>query len=258
MPFDLKDYITVAERVTAFYGKYPEGSLQSEIVELNESRVVMRAYAYRTPGDERPGIGYSQLGIPGNGVTRNSEIETCETSAWGRAIAALGFEVKRGIASRDEIENKQDGEIPPKRAAEPRVVTVGNTPVDVSKTPDGGLIGVFTVKDRYDANLRQSPDSEWVLPFKIKAGSTSFGVVAEGDLAYALDAIKSTVIDQRVTVWGHWTDEFTPGKGTRPDVKWRLLHLERIQTPDGLLPMEPPADVQLIGEAESEPLGLVS
>jgi hypothetical protein len=30
-----------------------------------------------------------------------------ETSSWGRAIAALGFEVKRGIASRQEVANRR-------------------------------------------------------------------------------------------------------------------------------------------------------
>lgn len=105
----MADYIPVNERIAAFYEKHPEGSLQSEIVELSESRVVMRAYAYRTPTDERPGIGYSSLNIPGStSFTRGSEIENCETSAWGRSIAALGFEVKRGIATAEEVRNKQD------------------------------------------------------------------------------------------------------------------------------------------------------
>src|SRR5438876_3309995 len=107
--FSLDDYVTVAERVSAFYAKFPDGSLQSEIVELNPSLVVMRAYAYRTPDDQRPGIGYSSLGIPGTTpYTRNSEVENCESSAWGRAIAALGFEVKRGIASAEEVRNKRE------------------------------------------------------------------------------------------------------------------------------------------------------
>ena len=107
------DYIQVHERIAAFYAKHPEGSLQSEIFELSESRVVMRAYAYRTPTDERPGIGYSSLEIPGKTpYTRGSEIENCETSAWGRAIAALGFEVKRGIATAEEVRNKSNAPAP--------------------------------------------------------------------------------------------------------------------------------------------------
>lgn len=106
--FNLDDYVTVAERISAFIEKYPNGSLQSEVWMLNESVVVMKAYAYRTPDDERPGIGFSSLGIPGaTPYTRGSELENAESSAWGRAIAALGFEVKRGIASREEVTNKQ-------------------------------------------------------------------------------------------------------------------------------------------------------
>lgn len=103
----LASYITVNERIDAFYAKYPEGSLQSEMVMLTDTIVVFKASAFRTADDAKPGIGHSSLAIPGTTpYTRGSEIENAETSAWGRALAALGFEVKRGIASRDEIDNK--------------------------------------------------------------------------------------------------------------------------------------------------------
>lgn len=107
----MKDYVQVNERIAAFVDKHPRGSLQSEIVELTDSRVTVKAYAYRDEADPRPGIGHSSLNIPGSTpYTKGSEIENAETSAWGRAIAALGFEVKRGIASREEIANKQSGQ----------------------------------------------------------------------------------------------------------------------------------------------------
>lgn len=113
MAFDrrgLADYVEVNERIVKFYEKYPDGSLQSEVIEHTESRVAVKAYAYRTADDARPGIGHSWLNIPGSTpYTRGSELENAETSAWGRALAALGFEVKRGIASREEVENKQAG-----------------------------------------------------------------------------------------------------------------------------------------------------
>jgi hypothetical protein len=106
----MKDYVPVNERIDAFLTAFPEGSLQTEIVELTSERVTVKAYAYRTPADPRPGIGHSSLNIPGSTpYTKGSEIENAETSAWGRAIAALGFEVKRGIASSEEIANKQSG-----------------------------------------------------------------------------------------------------------------------------------------------------
>jgi hypothetical protein len=104
----MDDYVPVNDRITAFMAEYPEGCLQSEIVRLTDSLVVVKAYAYRSPTDMRPAIGHSSLEIPGStSFTRGSEIENAETSAWGRAIAALGFEVKRGLASREEVRNKQ-------------------------------------------------------------------------------------------------------------------------------------------------------
>src|ERR1700730_17823722 len=109
----LADYIQVNERIIAFYEKFPAGSLQSEMIYKVDSLVIFKASAYRDADDAKPGIGHSQMQIPGpTSFTEGSEIENAETSAWGRALAALGFEVKRGIASRNEIENKQKPDNP--------------------------------------------------------------------------------------------------------------------------------------------------
>lgn len=108
MAWNNDDYVQVNERIEAFYRQYPDGSLQSEIVEMTDSRVTVKAYAFRDRMDERPAIGHSYLGIPGStNFTKGSELENAETSAWGRALAALGFEVKRGIASKQEVQNKR-------------------------------------------------------------------------------------------------------------------------------------------------------
>jgi hypothetical protein len=106
------DYIQVNERIIAFKEEFPEGSLQSEVVTFTDSFVMVKAYAYRGPDDQRPGIGHSGLKIPGaTSYTRGSELENAETSAWGRALAALGYEVKRGIASKEEVDMKSNGEV---------------------------------------------------------------------------------------------------------------------------------------------------
>ena len=55
----------MAERIEQFYARYPDGSLQAEVFELADPRVVIRAYAYRTPDDPRPAIAHSALSIPG-------------------------------------------------------------------------------------------------------------------------------------------------------------------------------------------------
>lgn len=111
MAFDksgLDSYVTVNERIEQFYKEFPSGSLQSEMIFRDEKTVIVKAWAYRSPEDTHPGIGHSSCPIPGpTPYTRGSELENSETSAWGRAIAALGFEVKRGIATQHEIDMKQ-------------------------------------------------------------------------------------------------------------------------------------------------------
>jgi hypothetical protein len=123
-----KDYIPVADRIAEFYVKHPEGSLQSEILTLTDNLVLVKGWAYRTPDDPRPGIGHSSLAIPGSTpYTRGSEVENAETSAWGRAIAALGFEVKNGVATAEDVRNKSGGQERPQQAA-PRPVAQRTAP----------------------------------------------------------------------------------------------------------------------------------
>jgi hypothetical protein len=78
-----------------------------EFVEIEGKRwVIGRAYAYRTPDDPRPGIGTAWEIVPGTTpFTRGSEIQNLETSAWGRAIGALGIGIDASIATIDEIQH---------------------------------------------------------------------------------------------------------------------------------------------------------
>jgi len=119
MAWNNDDYVQVSERIEAFYARYPEGSLQSEIVEMTDVRVTVKAYAYRDREDTRPATGHSYLDIPGKtNFTRDAELENAETSAWGRALAALGFEVKRSVASQEEVQSKSPKAKPDGRCEE--------------------------------------------------------------------------------------------------------------------------------------------
>lgn len=108
---DLRDYIEVKDRIKAFHMQYPDGSLDSEwgTVEIaGETLIIVRAWAYRTPDDQRPGRGTASEPFPGKTpYTKDSELMNAETSAWGRALAALGFEVNRAVTSREEVEARQ-------------------------------------------------------------------------------------------------------------------------------------------------------
>ena len=107
------DYIDVATRIVEFRTKHPEGSLQQvsyELVEANgKTFLIYTAAAYRSPDDERPGIGTAWEPVPGpTQFTRDSEMQNAETAAWGRAIvAALAADTKKGIASHEEVRNRQ-------------------------------------------------------------------------------------------------------------------------------------------------------
>lgn len=106
------DYVDVAERIRGFKAEYPDGSLQSlEGPKLmlvgDKTFIVYCAAAYRTPDDQRPGVGWAWEPVPGpTPFTRDSELMNAETSAWGRAIVALGFDTKK-IASSEEVRNRQ-------------------------------------------------------------------------------------------------------------------------------------------------------
>ena len=52
--FDLSQYSTVAERIDAFWAKYPEGRLHTEVVHFSPEQVVIRAEVYLDRDDERP------------------------------------------------------------------------------------------------------------------------------------------------------------------------------------------------------------
>ncbi len=57
-----EDYVEVSERIRQFVELYPTGSLQSEwdyVMRDGEQWLVVKAYAYRSPEDARPGIGHA-------------------------------------------------------------------------------------------------------------------------------------------------------------------------------------------------------
>jgi hypothetical protein len=273
----MRDYVPVNERIGAFLAKHPEGSLQSELVELSDTRVVMRAYAYRTPTDERPGIGFSSLEIPGRTpYTRGSEVENCETSAWGRAIAALGFEVKRGIASREEVANKADDR-PFPGIVETREHPV-NLPSDGSGDRHNGaereeMMGRATRRgiirrgsaELFKLDIREGPAGR-TIGFRLEIAEEKAipQCVVSGPLCEALllaypDPTK--LLGTAATISGLL---YNVRRADKPG-SWYRLHVDRFENADWIFPADepvlpaPPADVPLLGEAEAttEELGLL-
>ena len=104
-----KEYAEVPQRVKAFRMLYPNGSLTSEIISLENGVVIIKATACDENGNVL-GTGHAYE-KEGNGfINKTSYIENCETSAWGRALAACGIiggneNAPGAISSAEELLN---------------------------------------------------------------------------------------------------------------------------------------------------------
>ena len=103
-PPDLSGYLPVAERIEQFKLEFPDGCLRPfdpahpyRLETLGDRTfIVYVAAAYRSPDDPMPGIGCAWELFPGKTpYTKDSELMNAETSAFGRAIAALGIGARR-------------------------------------------------------------------------------------------------------------------------------------------------------------------
>src|SRR5215217_5330842 len=128
MRFNPDEYITVSERIEKFYAKFPQGRILTSIVEHDAETgfILIRAEVYRDPEDGLPAAtGHAYELRSAGHVQAGSYVEVCETSSVGRALALLGFEVRRGVASREEVirgAKKQQAAAaaaPPTAAAQP-------------------------------------------------------------------------------------------------------------------------------------------
>lgn len=97
-----KQYAEVNERVTAFRKLYPEGSIVTEILSLDEGRCVMRA-TVSTAGRVILGTGTACEERNASMINKTSYIENCETSAIGRALGMCGIGIAASIASAEEL-----------------------------------------------------------------------------------------------------------------------------------------------------------
>ena len=111
------DYIPVNARIAEFIEKYPGGSLRPlwpdepyRVLGEGETKwLVYGACAYRTPDDPAPGVGLAWEPVPGKTpYTRGSELMVAETSAWGRALAAIGIATNKSIATAEEVRSARE------------------------------------------------------------------------------------------------------------------------------------------------------
>jgi hypothetical protein len=88
----MDNYEPVANRIAAFWADHPNGRIITDIVQLDEKLVIMRAEIYRNIDEQHPAaVDFAQEKIGSTKITTDSWLEVCSTSAIGRALANLNY-----------------------------------------------------------------------------------------------------------------------------------------------------------------------
>jgi hypothetical protein len=96
MSFDLSNYETVDSRIKKFYELHPQGRIITDLIAYSDQAFIVKAIVYRDAKDENPAsTGLAEERVGASPVNRTSALETCETSAIGRALANLNFATKQ-------------------------------------------------------------------------------------------------------------------------------------------------------------------
>lgn len=102
-----KGYAQVNERIKAFRKVYPTGCILTNIEEIRDDYVRIKAIVQDESGVVIA-TGYASEKLTGNDkkdyINVSSMVENCETSSVGRALGFAGFGVDSAIASAEDIE----------------------------------------------------------------------------------------------------------------------------------------------------------
>jgi len=100
--FNLNDYETVESRIAKFWKDYPDGRIETELIEAATNRFIVEARIFRTEADPKAwAIDYAAESFRTDSKEAEFALERCSTSAIGRALATAGFATKR--PSREEM-----------------------------------------------------------------------------------------------------------------------------------------------------------
>jgi hypothetical protein len=118
MAFDLQNYVDVPTRLAEAYKRWPNLRVQetvNETVTMPDGSCFIRCTVsvWRDELDKLPAIATAAEPYPGKTpYTKNSEFMVGMTSALGRALGYMGCGVSKSIASRNEIEARQNSDAP--------------------------------------------------------------------------------------------------------------------------------------------------
>jgi len=177
--FNPDEYVPVSVRIEKFIEKYPEGHIETEIVSVDDKKVLAKARIWRSDKETRPAAtGHAEEVRSESLVNKTSAVENAETSAVGRALAFLGFEVKKGIASQEEMRKVAERGTGPAAESPEAVATSSGSPVPslAPEYPKESESSEKEVCQVCGTNVSQPPISNWLATKRAKEGA-EFGPI---------------------------------------------------------------------------------
>lgn len=99
-----KQYAEVKERIRVFRMLFPNGTISTELISLEDGICIFKATAMNEDGQIlATGHAYEKQGS--SPINATSFIENCESSAVGRCLGLLGCGIDTSIASYEEVSN---------------------------------------------------------------------------------------------------------------------------------------------------------
>lgn len=114
-----KDYAEVNQRIKAFRMVYPEGTINTEIISLENGICTMKATIMNE--GKILGTGFAQEKEGSTFINKTSYIENCETSAVGRALGMCGFGIDTSVCSAEELQNALNNQNKPETKSKPKI-----------------------------------------------------------------------------------------------------------------------------------------
>lgn len=99
-----KDYKLISARVIEFREAHPDWGMTSDVIHHDDERVIVKVCISDETGRVR-GTGLAEEDRSASRINQTSAMENCETSAFGRALAAIGFGGDTSYASAEEVAN---------------------------------------------------------------------------------------------------------------------------------------------------------
>jgi len=150
MAFDMSDYVDVRHRLELALLDYPDLRVveeRPELITVGERVYIQCAVTvFRTHDDPTPGRAYCWEVWPGRTpYTKDSEQMNGATSALGRALGYMGFGIKAGLASANEVRTAQ-GNTQQAPQQEPRRAVAGSNARPAAPASGGTGTGKASTK----------------------------------------------------------------------------------------------------------------